>query len=171
MSAPTKIVELARLLVEQFLQPRRVLLSKRAPKCPEVHQLERNLSADRIKPIEMLLRMDFAKVEDGLSVTQALQWIESYRTFVEEHAAEVRARRAGADLSIGAILAANQRETRAEGILNVAQNDLIANPDNPDAMDSFLAASANYETVNDDLVAKVRTRRARATLRGQVLTA
>src|SRR4051812_6305570 len=73
MARPAQIAAAARMLVEQLLQPRRVYLKGKAPKSPYVHQLVRDLrstldGAPRKKPMEMVLAISFADIDDGIPV-------------------------------------------------------------------------------------------------------
>lgn len=166
MAGVARIAETARVLREQLLQPRRVYLKGKAPRCRSVHQLRRDMAAGRVRAIEHLLTVSYADIDQGLSPKLVTQWAHSYIADVEEYAAERQRQRAASD---GNLLVKMQRETRAHSVLDEAQLAALAHPDDPTALDAVITASAEYDAAEDTLVSAIRNRRARLTATNTVL--
>lgn len=159
----SSIATLAKDLTEQLLQGRRVWLKHRAPKSAYVHQLRRDLSAERKKSIEFLLAISFADIDDGLSPTVATQMYRSIIALIEERAQQ-RARLRG-EPAVGAEpLALVQRESAVQAAKDDAERAYIADPASPETMQRLIEADAAYEIANDRLVNTVRSRLARVRL-------
>lgn len=166
MTGVARMADVARMLKEQLLQARRVYLKGRAPRSRYVHQLQREISAERAKPIDMLLQISYANIEDGLSAAVVTQWARSFIAEIEAYEASRRRERP----VVGPLLPKMLRETRAQAALDEAQQAALANPDDPAVMDRLIAASAAYDAEQDAMIMDVRGRRARMTSSGAFLT-
>lgn len=157
------IAELAADLTELLLQPRRIHLRHRAPRRRSDHQLRRDVACGKAKPVEMLLRLEVADLQDGAPLAAVLRFHEAAIVVLRELAATLEATTAAP-----ALLTASLRETRAQASLDEAQQVLLAEPDSVRAMDRVLAASEQYDREQEAMVRTVRERRARASVRRAV---
>jgi hypothetical protein len=162
-SVTVGIAQLARDLTEQLLQGRRIWLRGRAPKSRYVHQLRRDLAADRKKSVEFLLTISFADVDDGLAPSVASQMYRSIIALIEERAQQ-RALVRGEPIAGPDPLALVDREGVAQAAKDSAERAFIAEPLSPEALQRVLDADARYHAENDRLVNAVRSRLARVRL-------
>jgi hypothetical protein len=169
-SVTTVIAQLAALLREQMLQARRIYLRGRAPKSKYVHQLRRDMAADKRKSFELLLAISMSDVEDGIAPSIVAQPYLSAVALLEERAREIAQQRGGPALAPDPV-ALIQRENRAQATKDECERDVIANPASPDALQRLLDADARYEAENDRMVSGIRWTYARAVSRRGMVSA
>jgi hypothetical protein len=151
------LAQLAKDLTEQLLQGRRIWLRHRAPKSPYVHQLRRDLAAERKKSVEFLLAISFSDIDDGLPPSVASQMYRSAIALIEERAQQ-RALARGEPVVGPDPLALVQRESAAQAVKDDAEREFIDKPMSADALQRVLDADARYDAENDKLVNVVRSR-------------
>jgi hypothetical protein len=157
------IAQLAALLREQLLQPRRIYLRNRAPKSTYTHQLRRKVRCEQTKTFEILLAISLADIDDGIAPSVAAQPYRSVIALLEERAQQ-RAVARGEPVIGPDPLALVQRESDAQAEKDSAEREFIAKPMSPDALRRVLDADARYQGENDRLVSVVRSRFARVAL-------
>lgn len=150
-------------LKAQLLQPRRIVLKKRRPKSPYVFQVRRDISTGKAKPIEMLVAMNRADLEDGASASFVNQVYRSLIAINEEYEQTLKARR-GEPIVGPDPLSLVQRESAAQATKDDAERAFIAAPMSAEALQRVLDADARYHAENDRFVGVVRSRLARLTL-------
>jgi len=159
----TNVAQIARDLVEQFLEPRRGYLKGRAPRSRYQHQLRRDIACGKAKPIDMILALSTADLDDGVPLSLVTQPYYAAIAALGE-LAMARDPRPALVLSGAPLLPLVQRETRAQALLDAAENEVLAHPDSLEAHDRCLSAAARYDDDMDRLVQAIRARRARLAL-------
>jgi hypothetical protein len=151
------IAQLAKRLTEQLLDGRRTWLRHRAPKSRYVHQLRRDLAAERKKAVEFLLAISFSDIDDGLPPAVASQMYRDAIALIEERAQQ-RALTRGEPIVGPDPLALVQRESDAQAEKDSAERAFIDQPMSPETLQRVLDADAAYDAANDRLVTAVRSR-------------
>lgn len=146
----------------QLLQPREEMLNHRAPQSGYVHDLRRKIKAAVTKPIAMLLAVSIADVDDGIPVEIAVQPYESIISVLRAHAAR-RARRSGVpwEVRVRRVL---ERETIAEGKLNIAQQRANVDPSNLALLLDVRQCSREYAAIQAELDALIDERWAQSAI-------
>lgn len=167
-AAVTSIAHIAALITDQLLQPRRCFLKHRRPKSTYVHQLRRDIACGKAHPVEMLLAISNADLEEHVPIELVLQAYYSAIAELTERAQQINGNRARGDAPLLPLI---QRETRLEAEFNAAENELLAKPDDVAVIDRVLTVSAEYDDAQDKLAASLREKRARLTSTGHALVA
>lgn len=145
------------LVCEQLLQPRRAYLHHRAPRSTYVHQLRRSIASGKARPVEMLLAISMADLDDGIPLALVRQAYDTMIALLEQHAARRQADRARhAPVSLLPLI---QRETRDETAVTLAEQGALA-AESPATLDSLLDAIARHEADEQQLVDALRAKRA-----------
>lgn len=158
------IAALAEGIREQLLQVRRVLLKGRAPRNRRVHQLRRDIACGKARPVEMLLTLSAADLEDGASIESVCQPYDSAVATLRELAA----RRETTPMPM---LTAIRRETRAQAALDEAEFTVLdAVSDSDISNDAAALADAEERALRQlaetqTFISAVRDARARLRVR------
>jgi galactokinase len=164
----TRIGQVAGMIKEQLLQPRRTFLKHKRPKSDYVFQLRRCISSDKATPVQMLMAISTADLDDHVPLSLVLQPYQSMLSELTEYAQLIERAETSADAPVYPLV---QRENRFQSERDAAERDLLAHPNSIEAHDRFLEATAHYESENDRLVKRVRAGRARLTQTGRLLSA
>lgn len=139
----------AQELTDMLLQPREEYLKHRAPRSDYVHDIRRKIKALVARPIAMLLAVSFADLDDGVALSIVTQPYDGMIAILRAHAAR-RARRSGIpwEQRVHRVI---ERETIAQGKLDVAQGRVNANPTCIPLLMELRQASREYAAVQGEL--------------------
>jgi hypothetical protein len=147
---------LAADVTAMLLQPREEILKRRAPRSPYVHDIRRKIKAAIAKPIVMLLAVSMADIDDGISAAVAVQPYEAMIALLRAHAVR-RAKPSGVPWEIR-VRRVMERETIAQGKLDIAQLRASAQPTNLMILVELRQASREYAAVQTELDALIDER-------------
>jgi hypothetical protein len=149
---------LAREATRLLLDPRETVLGKRAPRDRRIHQTRRKIACGQATPFEMVILQSLTDLADGVPAQLAARPYLNIARALLLLAAPPRV--------VAAVppLALVQHETRAEHAMNEAQHAVLANPDCPAALETYLARSAEYDAAQERMDAWALERRQRLTL-------
>lgn len=156
------VEQLAKDITEQLLQPRRTFMARvGAPRNRYVGYVRTGISCQRSKPVEKMLAVAMADVDDGIPVSLAIRPFESIIEILKARA-EARAAKRPDTTCLRAVM---RLESRAQERLDEAQHDVLAEPDNADVYDRLLVESANYDAAQERMNAVARRRLAELDLK------
>jgi hypothetical protein len=152
-SLAVAVAAIADDLRDTLLKPRDLI--NQAPRDPYTAQLRRSVACGKAMPVHMLLSISMADAEDRRIPIDAV--LEPYRQAIEVLAAR-RAEVQSVGVDAPSLLGVIQREDSREDDENAAERRVLAEPDNPEALEQLLMASATERQAQDTRDESVRRR-------------
>lgn len=150
---------LATRITRALLDGRRKWLHAKTPRSRYVRDVRVGISCGRSRPVEKLLAVSLADVQDGVPLAVATK---PYQDIIDALTATSAAREARPLAALPLLVS----ETRAQAALDEAQLRLAASPTDAAAMDEVLARDAEYRAAEDRYATAVRLQRAALQLAG-----